>query len=238
MLEGQSFGGATSIAHDSRYRGIDHHRCVDRQPEHREIDPLRGDGGNPSARRQLSGRHGREKNRSHGTRRPALRADRSSGAVQSGRPVAGRNDRRRGAFAASGRREAGRRRVCIVDASNLERHLYLLSQVLELGLPTVVAVNMLDVAASRGIKLELRHLQNRLGVPVVPIQANRGKGVAEIKAALMEVLHSEAAAGILAFSRGLRRGDPRPAIAPGNQRMPLRPSAPRQDRRAAAAGGP
>ena len=76
--------------------------------------------------------------------------------------------------------------LCIVDASNMERHLYLLSQVLELGLPTVVAVNMLDVAASRGIKLELRHLQNRLGVPVVPIQANRGKGVEEIKAALLE----------------------------------------------------
>src|SRR5208337_3565869 len=76
--------------------------------------------------------------------------------------------------------------LCIVDASNLERHLYLVSQVMELGLPTVVAVNMLDVAASRGIKLELRHLQNRLGVPVVPIQANRGKGIEEIKAAMLE----------------------------------------------------
>jgi ferrous iron transport protein B len=76
--------------------------------------------------------------------------------------------------------------LCIVDASNLERHLYLVSQVLELGLPTVVAVNMLDLAASRGIKLELRHLQNRLGVAVVPIQANRGHGLAELKAALIE----------------------------------------------------
>ena len=74
--------------------------------------------------------------------------------------------------------------LCIVNASNLQRHLYLLSQVLELGLPTVVAVNMLDVAASRGIKLELRHLQSRLGVPVVPIQANRGKGIEEIRATL------------------------------------------------------
>jgi len=75
--------------------------------------------------------------------------------------------------------------LCIVDGSNLERHLYLVSQVLELGLPTVVAVNMLDVAASRGIKLELRHLQNRLGIAVVPIQANRGQGLAELKAALI-----------------------------------------------------
>ncbi|MEI8374034.1 MAG: ferrous iron transport protein B [Planctomycetota bacterium] len=76
--------------------------------------------------------------------------------------------------------------LCIVDGSNLERHLYLVSQVLELGLPTVVAVNMLDVAASRGIKLELRHLQRRLGIAVVPIQANRGQGLAELKAALIE----------------------------------------------------
>ncbi len=75
--------------------------------------------------------------------------------------------------------------LCIVDGSNLERHLYLVSQVLELGLPTVVAVNMLDVANSRGIKLELRHLQNRLGIAVVPIQANRGQGLSELKAALI-----------------------------------------------------
>src|SRR5208337_4226371 len=78
--------------------------------------------------------------------------------------------------------------VCIVDGSNLERHLYLVSQVLELGLPTVVAVNMLDVAATRGIKLELRHLQNRLGVAVVAIQANRGLGLSELKAALIEAV--------------------------------------------------
>ena len=75
--------------------------------------------------------------------------------------------------------------LCIVDASNLERHLYLVSQVLELGLPTVLAVNMLDVAVSRGIKLELRLLQNRLGIAVVPIQANRGQGLGELKAALI-----------------------------------------------------
>ena len=78
--------------------------------------------------------------------------------------------------------------LCIVDGSNLERHLYLVSQVLELGLPTVVAVNMLDVAASRGIKLEFRHLQSRLDIAVVPIQANRGIGLDELKSALIEAL--------------------------------------------------
>ena len=78
--------------------------------------------------------------------------------------------------------------LCIVDGSNLERHLYLVSQVMELGLPTVVAVNMLDVAASRGIKLELRLLQSRLGIAVVPIQANRGCGLAELNAALIDAV--------------------------------------------------
>jgi ferrous iron transport protein B len=78
--------------------------------------------------------------------------------------------------------------ICIVDGSNLERHLYLVSQVLELGLPTVLAVNMLDVAASRGIKLQLRHLQSRLGIAVVPIQANRGSGLGELKTALAEAV--------------------------------------------------
>ncbi len=93
--------------------------------------------------------------------------------------------------------------LCIVDGSNLERHLYLVSQVLELGLPTVVAVNMLDVAASRGIKLELRHLQSRLGIAVVPIQANRGHGIAELKAALVEAV---GAPGGAPSTLGLGRG--------------------------------
>ena len=78
--------------------------------------------------------------------------------------------------------------LCIVDASNLERHLYLVSQVMELGLPTVLALNMLDVAQARGIKLELRHLEHRLGIAVVPIQANRGKGIAVLKDALAEAV--------------------------------------------------
>lgn len=67
--------------------------------------------------------------------------------------------------------------ICIVDASNLERNLYLVSQVLELGLPTVLAVNMMDVARSRGIELDLPKLAERLGVAVVPIEAHRRRGI-------------------------------------------------------------
>ena len=76
--------------------------------------------------------------------------------------------------------------VCIVDAGNLERNLYLVSQVLELGLPTVLAVNMLDVAESRGIRVDLDRLERQLGIPVVPIQANRRIGLPQLKAALAD----------------------------------------------------
>jgi ferrous iron transport protein B len=74
--------------------------------------------------------------------------------------------------------------LSIVDATNLERNLYLVSQVLELGLPTVVALNMVDVAAKRDIEIDIELLQQRLGVPVVPLQAHRRIGVGELKSAL------------------------------------------------------
>ncbi len=63
--------------------------------------------------------------------------------------------------------------VAILDASNLTRNLYLLSQVLECGLPVVVALNMVDIAAARGIRVDAALLAERLGVPVVPIVATR-----------------------------------------------------------------
>ena len=77
---------------------------------------------------------------------------------------------------------------CIVDGGNLERNLYLVSQVLELGLPTVLAVNMLDVAESRGIGVDLARLARQLGIPVVAIQANRRIGLSKLKAALADVI--------------------------------------------------
>jgi ferrous iron transport protein B len=74
--------------------------------------------------------------------------------------------------------------ICIVDAANLARNLYLTSQVLELGLPTVLAVNMLDVVYARDIEIDLARLEQQLGIPVVGIQAHRRVGVAELKIAL------------------------------------------------------
>ena len=78
--------------------------------------------------------------------------------------------------------------ICIVDASNLERNLYLVSQVLELGLPTVLALNMIDIAKARGLKIDAARLQQRLGIPVVPVQANKKRGLNELKTALAEAI--------------------------------------------------
>jgi ferrous iron transport protein B len=83
--------------------------------------------------------------------------------------------------------------LCIVDASNLERNLYLTSQVLELGLPTVVALNMIDLARSQGIVLNVDQLEKQLGVPVVPVQANKKIGIGELKEALIESASQPAA---------------------------------------------
>src|SRR5437588_5521794 len=61
--------------------------------------------------------------------------------------------------------------VTIVDASNLERNLYLTTQVLELGVPVVVALNMIDVAEAQGVRIDADRLAAQLGVPVGPIPA-------------------------------------------------------------------
>lgn len=82
--------------------------------------------------------------------------------------------------------------VCIVDASNLSRNLFLVSQVLELGRPTVVALNMTDVAKARGITIDREELGRRLGVPVVEVQANRKRGVDDLRAAILETADGHA----------------------------------------------
>jgi ferrous iron transport protein B len=82
--------------------------------------------------------------------------------------------------------------LSILDASNLERNLYLLSQVLELGVPTVVALNMVDLARSHGLKIDAQRLQAQLGIPVVEVQANRRLGIGELKRALAAAVHAPA----------------------------------------------
>jgi len=76
--------------------------------------------------------------------------------------------------------------LCITDASNLERHLYVVSQVLDLGLPVVLVLNMWDVARERGLTIDVPELERRLGVPVVICEAHRKQNIAAIKAAIVQ----------------------------------------------------
>lgn len=78
--------------------------------------------------------------------------------------------------------------VCVVDATNLLRHLYLASQVSDAGLPMVIALNMSDAAHERGIAIDVRELSKRLGVPVVPTVATRGEGVDDLRRAIDEAV--------------------------------------------------
>jgi ferrous iron transport protein B len=76
--------------------------------------------------------------------------------------------------------------VCVVvDAAHLERNLYLASQVLELGLPVVVALNQYDVAEAQGIRIDVPALIHELGVPVIPTVAHRGEGLDPLRRALV-----------------------------------------------------
>ncbi len=70
--------------------------------------------------------------------------------------------------------------IDIVDASNLERNLYLATQFMELGVPLVIALNMSDVAKARGQQINKQRLSELLGVPLIPTVANRKKGMNEL----------------------------------------------------------
>jgi len=70
--------------------------------------------------------------------------------------------------------------INIVDASNIERNLYLTLQLKELGIPVVVALNMMDVVTSRGDTIDIKKLEESLDMPVVPTSANKGTGVREV----------------------------------------------------------
>ena len=76
--------------------------------------------------------------------------------------------------------------IVVVDASNLPRNLYLVSQLVELGRPMVVALNMTDIAERRGQKVSAEGLSAALGVPVIPMVGTKKRGIEELKAALAE----------------------------------------------------
>ncbi len=85
--------------------------------------------------------------------------------------------------------------VNVVDASNLERNLYLTVQLLEMAVPLVLVLNMMDVARKRGIKIDTKALSEKLGCPVVPLVATTGEGRTELKARMLSVADGKETGG-------------------------------------------
>ena len=79
----------------------------------------------------------------------------------------------------------------IIDGSNLERNLFLTTQILELGIPTVVAINMLDVIEKRKDAIDYKKLSQELGCPVLPISALKNTGIQELMAEVKKAANTK-----------------------------------------------
>jgi len=82
--------------------------------------------------------------------------------------------------------------INIVDATNIERNLYLTTQVIEFGVPVVVALNMMDAVEAKGDKIDISVIEKYLGVPVVPTAASKGRGIKELMQRALEVVKESA----------------------------------------------
>lgn len=82
----------------------------------------------------------------------------------------------------------------IIDGSNLERNLYLTTQLLELGIPTTIAINMMDVVNKRGIEIDCKELSKQLGCPVLPISALKNNGINELMETVIKSINTKVAA--------------------------------------------
>ena len=74
--------------------------------------------------------------------------------------------------------------VNIIDASNIERNLYLTAQLLEMQVPMLVVLNMMDIVKRRGMQIDIEHLATLLNCPVIPMSAAKARGVHELKVAI------------------------------------------------------
>ena len=79
--------------------------------------------------------------------------------------------------------------INIVDATNLERNLYLTTQLAELGRPMIIALNMIDRLKKRGKKIDIKRLEDELGIPVCPISAAKEAGIEELLHRSIHILH-------------------------------------------------
>lgn len=83
--------------------------------------------------------------------------------------------------------------INIVDASNLERNLYLTTQLLEIGVPMVIALNMMDLVRKNGDQIDLKKLSEQLGCPIILTSAVKGEGSSEVAQAALSLAQSKAA---------------------------------------------
>jgi len=82
--------------------------------------------------------------------------------------------------------------IHVVDSSNLERNLYLTTQLMELGVPVVIALNMFDIAEARGIRIDSESLSRILGIPVIRTVGNKGKGADELLKVALSIAEKKA----------------------------------------------
>ncbi len=94
--------------------------------------------------------------------------------------------------------------VNIVDASNIERNLYLTLQLIEMEANIVIALNKMDLARSKGYKIDIRKLSTELGVPVVPMVAIRGEGIEELKNMIIQASRTPRKP-VIRYSDGIER---------------------------------
>lgn len=88
--------------------------------------------------------------------------------------------------------------VNIVDASSLERNLYLTTQLADMGVPLLLVLNMMDVAESKGMTLDAKQLEHQLGCPAIPVVASEGRGVELLKRTIAEAVDQPALPKLIA----------------------------------------
>ncbi|HEY2082795.1 MAG TPA: ferrous iron transport protein B, partial [Verrucomicrobiae bacterium] len=103
--------------------------------------------------------------------------------------------------------------VVVVDASNLQRNLYYATQVVELGHPTIIALNMVDVAEANGHHIDEKKLTELLGVPVLPIIASNGTGLADLKTGIISEVGRASRLGGMRAEGGPHKNALTPALS-------------------------
>ena len=106
--------------------------------------------------------------------------------------------------------------INVVDASNIERNLYLTTQLLELKAPVIIALNKIDVARSRNIKIDAKELSQQLGVPVIPVAAAKREGLELLKKSIVNHRSKESTTpGLHAFPDELNQSIERLSVSCG-----------------------